>query len=93
MKMVLKQKRKSEVMTDPTISLFNPSRYCGSTSEKFAEKVEEYAKSLKAEMNSLPIKRRKPLTTAKNFRKIMNAKYMRSLVDPGEAVGLLASQG
>ena len=24
---------------------------------------------------------------------LMNHKYMRSLVDPGEAVGLLASQG
>jgi len=29
----------------------------------------------------------------RKFRMLMNHKYMRSLVEPGEAVGLLASQG
>ncbi len=94
MKKILKRKLKSKKLADPTLSLFNPSRYLGSTSEKFAEKVDEYAKVLKAKENSEPlIKRRRPTLAAKHFRQLMNVKYMRSLVDPGEAVGLLASQG
>ncbi|PSS35416.1 hypothetical protein PHLCEN_2v1571 [Hermanssonia centrifuga] len=94
MKKILKRKLKSKKLADPTLSLFNPSRYLGSTSEKFAEKVDEYAKALKAKEHSEPpIKRRRPTLAAKHFRQLMNVKYMRSLVDPGEAVGLLASQG
>ena len=94
MKTVLKQKRKGlKVIAEPAMSLFNPSRFCGSTSEKFAEKVEEYAKTLKSDKLKLPIKRHREPIAAKQFRKLMYAKYMRSLIDPGEAVGLLASQG
>jgi DNA-directed RNA polymerase I subunit RPA1 len=39
------------------------------------------------------IKRRHEPTKAKHFNLLMNIKYLRSLVEPGEAVGLLASQG
>ena len=59
-----------------------------------AEKVEEYTKLLKHQAASETyITRRKPLIRSKDFRNLMNVKYMRSLVEPGEAVGLLASQG
>ena len=96
---ILKKKRKiGDCDLEPTLSIFDPSRYLGSTSERFAEKVEEYVRSnphglLKSKGEALPIKRRKELLPAKRFRTLMNVKYMRSLVDPGEAVGLLASQG
>lgn len=94
MKKLLKKKRKSKPPGDPTLSLFDPCRHLGSTSERFAEKIEEYAKLLKeravAEAN---IKRRKPVISPRHFKLLMNVKYMRSLADPGEAVGLLASQG
>ncbi|THH26811.1 hypothetical protein EUX98_g7375 [Antrodiella citrinella] len=98
MKSLLKRKRKGNYDVEPTLSVYDPSRFLGSTSERFAEKVEEYVKLnphglLKAKKDPLPIKRRKDPLPAKRFRTLMNVKYMRSLVDPGEAVGLLASQG
>lgn len=94
MKKILKQKRKSDALADPTLTVFDPSRHLGSTSERFAEKVDEYAKQLKQKAaEDARIKRRTPHIDPKHFRLLMNVKYMRSLVDPGEAVGLLASQG
>ncbi|KAH9939980.1 beta and beta-prime subunits of DNA dependent RNA-polymerase [Amylocystis lapponica] len=98
MKKVLKRKAKGDYQL-PTLSVFNPSRHLGSTSEKFAEKVDEYVKKnphgllKKKGDDGLPVKRRRPLFPAKQFKLLMNVKYMRSLVEPGEAVGLLASQG
>ncbi|KAH9482769.1 DNA-directed RNA polymerase I subunit rpa1 [Psilocybe cubensis] len=83
---------------DPALSLFNPVQYLGSTSEEFASAVDEYVKSnpskLLEDPDSTPFyKCRKEPMLPRNFRTLMNAKYMRSLVEPGEAVGLLASQG
>ncbi|KAH8094813.1 beta and beta-prime subunits of DNA dependent RNA-polymerase [Cristinia sonorae] len=99
MKNLLKRKRKTgDCDIEPTLSLFEPSRFLGSTSERFAEKVDEYVRTnphglLKTKGETLAIKRRQELLSSKRFRTLMNVKYMRSLVDPGEAVGLLASQG
>jgi DNA-directed RNA polymerase I subunit RPA1 len=82
----------------PALSIYNPSRYLGSTSEKFAEAMHQYIKTnpdglLKSKEGEHNIKTRHPLVPNTRFRMLMNVKYMRSLVDPGEAVGLLASQG
>ena len=38
-------------------------------------------------------KKRKHAMSSKVFRMMANVKYLRSMVEPGEAVGLLASQG
>lgn len=84
---------------DPVLSKFSPSRYLGSTSEEFAAAVEEYVKSnphglLKSKGIADPLmESRQELVPLQRFRLLMNVKYMRSLVEPGEAVGLLASQG
>ncbi|OBZ76821.1 DNA-directed RNA polymerase I subunit rpa1 [Grifola frondosa] len=103
MKKIIKYKDKPSKRDKymPTISKYSPSRYLGSTSEKFAEKVDEYIKRNPQRLikekgqdeGDLPIKKRKPPLSAKLFRLLMEVKYMRSLVEPGEAVGLLASQG
>lgn len=96
MKHNLKAKRKNKVhkVEDPTISRFNPSRFLGSTSEKFAELLDEYCDKLKIVRRAEShIRRSDELITIKTFRHLMNLKYMRSLVEPGEAVGLLASEG
>jgi DNA-directed RNA polymerase I subunit RPA1 len=85
----------------PAIMMFSPSRYLGATSEKFAEKTTEYLKTnpdgllkgKKGEDATLKPTRKKELMSGKTFQALMNIKYMRSLVEPGEAVGLLASQG
>ncbi|KAG9317500.1 hypothetical protein JVU11DRAFT_1704 [Chiua virens] len=107
MKKVLKQSKTRSSKYDPApreemtpaLDLFSPSRYLGSTSEKFAESVNAYLdsnpptiKSKNLEENQF-VKRRQHLMKPRYFRLLMNVKYMRSLVEPGEAVGLLASQG
>lgn len=100
MKKILKKKRKhpDRILPDPTLSKFTPSRYLGATSERFAEKVEEYVAQNKNHL--LVVKGQvnqrqtiKPTQSSKMFRSLMSVRYMRSLVEPGEAVGLLASQG
>jgi RNA polymerase Rpb1, domain 5/RNA polymerase Rpb1, domain 4/RNA polymerase Rpb1, domain 3 len=89
---------KRDSMATP-LELFNPARFLGSTSEKFAERLNEYIKSnpdnlLKSkDNNTLLIRRRHALRSANDFRLMMMFKYLRSLVEPGEAVGLLAGQG
>ncbi|TCD69860.1 hypothetical protein EIP91_005937 [Steccherinum ochraceum] len=98
MKSLLKKKRKGDISMEPALSMFDPNRFIGSTSERFALKVDEYVRAnphgvLKSKDETLAIKRLKDPISAKRFRSLMNVKYMRSLVDPGEAVGLLASQG
>jgi DNA-directed RNA polymerase I subunit RPA1 len=82
----------------PALAVYNPVQYLGSTSEKFAEEVEKY---LKQNPHNL-IKTKRALETkmtsriapipSQAYRLLMNVRYMRSLADPGEAVGLLASQ-
>lgn len=83
----------------PTLDLFSPSCHLGSTSEKFAESIDAYLDSKpstiksKASEERHAIKRRQHPMKPRYFRLLMNVKYLRSLVEPGEAVGLLASQG
>jgi DNA-directed RNA polymerase I subunit RPA1 len=98
MKKALKKKSKyPPVMTD-----YSPSRFLGSMSETYATKVDDYAElnphrlivadkgEPEAGPSSIPLSRKVP---AKSFKQLARIRYMRSLVDPGEAVGLLASQG
>ncbi|KIK67830.1 hypothetical protein GYMLUDRAFT_1014032 [Collybiopsis luxurians FD-317 M1] len=96
MKKVLKTKFASRTV-DPALSLYNPTRYLGSTSEAFAEALKVYLKKnpdrlIKGDFEEKWKSRKSPLS-AGSFRMLMHVKYMRSLVEPGEAVGLLASQG
>lgn len=83
---------------DPTLALFNPTRDLGCTSEEFAAAVARYVEQNPHELiqdkkRKERFRRRHPLITPSHFKLLMNFKYMRSLVEPGEAVGLLASQG
>ncbi|KAI6047491.1 hypothetical protein EDC04DRAFT_2876497 [Pisolithus marmoratus] len=81
----------------PAMDVYSPSRFLGSTSEKFAEAVEKYIGSqpptIKSKSRQEIIRRRQEPMKSKYFRLLMNVKYLKSLVEPGEAVGLLASQG
>ncbi|KAF0467412.1 beta and beta-prime subunits of DNA dependent RNA-polymerase [Gigaspora margarita] len=72
---------------DPVLSKYSPSTYLGCVSEKFHKTLEKYTNEdldglFKANSISKPA-----------FRKLMHLKYLHSLVEPGEAVGLLAAQG
>lgn len=86
----------------PAMSIYAPSRYLGSMSEKYASRVDDYiAKNpqrlfapKKGSDQELPAGTRlSQLVSDKGFRQLARMRFVRSLVDPGEAVGLLASQG
>ncbi|KAJ1923261.1 hypothetical protein IWQ60_005983 [Tieghemiomyces parasiticus] len=87
----------------PVLSYLSPSRYLGSVSEQFDSALRNYVRGNKAGLLSSGKHgnpRRGPLgamahddCTKRSFRALMEIKYMHSLVDPGEAVGLLAAQG
>lgn len=83
----------------PTLDLYSPSRHLGATSEKFALALDEYIKSnphnlLSSKKHEAPAWiKRSAMTSRLPFKSLMYVRYMRSLIEPGEAVGLLASQG
>lgn len=93
-KKALKHRKKTEkvphysqkVKYDPVVSKFNPSKYLGSVSENFQDKLESFIDS-----NNDLFKSRDTVSE-KKFRALMQLKYMRSLINPGEAVGIIASQ-
>ncbi|KAJ3039738.1 hypothetical protein HK097_002758 [Rhizophlyctis rosea] len=79
---------------------FAPGRYLGSVSERFVEELDEYTKQNPSDIISTPSttssdfkkKHAGDLIKEKDFKALMEMKYMQSLVEPGEAVGLLAAQ-
>lgn len=86
----------------PSLSLYNPSTHLGSISETYAAAIEKYIETNPHRLLKTKKKHRADwpafiraddLMTVDHFRSLMNMRYMRSLVEPGEAVGLLASQG
>lgn len=78
---------------DPTISVYNPSRYLGSVSDKFEEKLDKFIDaSPELFVSSKEAKSNGNGMTSKKFKALMQLKYMRSVINPGEAVGIIASQ-
>lgn len=96
-----KKALKKPAKYEPAMSVFSPSRYLGSMSEAYVRKLNDYIKT-----NQKGLIERKGGADAqtpssitahkvpeKAFMQLARVRYMRSLVEPGEAVGLLASQG
>lgn len=78
---------------DPVVSTYNPGRYIGSVSEVFEEKLENYIQNNKSFfISKKDAKAGLPGVQEKTFRALMQLKYMQSIVDPGEAVGIIASE-
>ncbi|EGG03566.1 uncharacterized protein MELLADRAFT_75289 [Melampsora larici-populina 98AG31] len=86
----------------PTMSIYSPTLYFGSTSEKFTEAVNKY--KVENPKRLLRVKKKyradwpayvnsNELIPTDFFRSLMQIRFMKGIVDPGEAVGLLASQG
>lgn len=101
-KIIKAKKSASDQLPLPTMSIYSPTLYFGSTSEKFTEAVNKY----KSENPKRLLKVRKKYRTdwpayvnsndlipTDFFRSLMQIRFMKGIVDPGEAVGLLASQG
>ncbi|KAJ5291932.1 hypothetical protein N7478_001183 [Penicillium angulare] len=87
---------------DPVLAHYPPGGNLGSTSEAFAQALKKYTdsnpdnmfKEKKKELEGIEkvvdgFKKKFP---KKTFDALMNMKYMKSIIDPGEAVGIMAGQ-
>ncbi|ROW12963.1 hypothetical protein VPNG_04771 [Cytospora leucostoma] len=95
------KKTKANVANDeePINCMVNPARHAFATSEKFYEAMTDYIKSnkdglIRDKKDKDDSKRDTTITTLprKQVERILAAKYLRSLVEPGEAVGIVAGQ-
>lgn len=77
---------------DPVLAHFNPGSAMGSTSEKFAAALKAYCDENPKKL--LKDKRLAPdaAISKKTFSALLDMKYLRSVIDPGEAVGIVAGQ-
>ncbi|KAF9582603.1 hypothetical protein BGW38_010985 [Lunasporangiospora selenospora] len=84
---------------DPTLSVFSPSLYVGAVSELFEKKLTDYMETnpdgiiQSPDSPSTKLSQRYKGLDKNKFRAMMHLRYINSLVEPGEAVGLLAAQG
>ncbi|KAI9472443.1 MAG: hypothetical protein EXX96DRAFT_584119 [Benjaminiella poitrasii] len=83
---------------DPALSVYNPGKHLGVVSERFAIAMKDY---IDKNPDSMPFEKNTEVSkntaryaglTKSKFKALMNLKYLHSLVEPGEAVGLLAAQ-
>ncbi|KAI1388405.1 beta and beta-prime subunits of DNA dependent RNA-polymerase [Hypoxylon trugodes] len=79
---------------DPIHAELNPNRHAFATSEKFYEKVSEYIKANKDGLIKEKGEKKSSgvLIPRKYAEKIFHSKYLNSLTEPGEAVGIVAGQ-
>ncbi|EGW32330.1 DNA-directed RNA polymerase I 190 kDa polypeptide [Spathaspora passalidarum NRRL Y-27907] len=82
-----------QIKYDPVMNVYNPAKYLGSVSEKFQDKLDAFV----SENSQIFAKNKEEAKstgklTEKKFRALMQLKYMRSLINPGESVGIIASQ-
>jgi DNA-directed RNA polymerase I subunit RPA1 len=76
---------------DPVLADFNPGKYAFATSEKFSNALTDY---LKRNPDGLVKDSEHPdgVGIRKALEPVLMAKYLKSVVDPGEAVGIVAGQ-
>ncbi|KUJ23101.1 beta and beta-prime subunits of DNA dependent RNA-polymerase [Mollisia scopiformis] len=76
---------------DPVLADFNPGKYGYATSEKFFEALTDY---LKSNPDGLVKDKEHPrgVGVRKALEPVLMAKYLKSVVEPGEAVGIVAGQ-
>ncbi|KAI6249121.1 DNA-directed RNA polymerase I subunit rpa1 [Erysiphe necator] len=76
---------------DPVLAEFNPGKFGYSTSEKFFNTLTSY---LKTNPDGLVKDKLHPngIGVRKALEPVLAAKYLRSVVEPGEAVGIVAGQ-
>ncbi|PYH99720.1 beta and beta-prime subunits of DNA dependent RNA-polymerase [Aspergillus ellipticus CBS 707.79] len=77
---------------DPVLSLYHPGGNLGSISEQFSQALKKYEDANPDKLLKDKKKDVKGVISKKAFNTLMNMKYMKSVVDPGEAVGIVAGQ-
>ncbi|KAL6705723.1 hypothetical protein ACN47E_006512 [Coniothyrium glycines] len=92
-KKAAKRARKGDVSSiDPATAVYAPSRNSGSTSEKFFNAKKEYCDQNPHKLLKNKKKDPEGEILKKSFEQMLDLKYLRSLVEPGEAVGVVAGQ-
>ncbi|CAN8103810.1 unnamed protein product [Discula destructiva] len=99
-KIAIKKAKANIFSTDePVNCMVNPARHAFATSERFFEAMSEYIKSnddglIRDKKGKEEPRREIGATTLprKQAERILVGKYLRSLVEPGEAVGIVAGQ-
>ena len=82
-----KKKVKKDASLEPLSSLYPPHLFVGSVSESFEDKLSSFCKK-KEKFGENSVKKK----SGKEFKLMMNLLYLRSLVEPGEPVGVIAAQ-
>ncbi|KAI9847634.1 MAG: hypothetical protein M1837_002208 [Sclerophora amabilis] len=77
---------------DPVLAHFSPSRYPYSTSESFTLALKAYQAANPEKLLHDKKKGYEGIVKKKNFETVLNLKYLKSTVEPGEAVGIVAGQ-
>ncbi|KAL8689552.1 MAG: hypothetical protein Q9218_004801 [Villophora microphyllina] len=82
---------------DPALAHFNPGAVYGSTSEMFATKFREYCdenphRLIRDKKNKHEKGGSSATITKRTFQTLLDMKYLKSVIDPGEAVGIVAGQ-
>ncbi|KIW03140.1 uncharacterized protein PV09_05782 [Verruconis gallopava] len=91
-KRIAKQLKKGRPADDPVMSLLSPSRHLGSTSEKFYAKATAYVEENKDKTIREKKDKDSKKISKKAFELLSQMKYLKTLADPGEAVGVVAGQ-
>nr|AOE43239.1 RNA polymerase I [Synstelium polycarpum] len=76
---------------DPVMSRFNPASQLGCVSEQFASELQKYIDANPQQLLRTA-KNKSGKVPEKEFRNLMYLYYHRSMVSPGEAVGMLCAQ-
>ncbi|KAE9573016.1 DNA-directed RNA polymerase I subunit RPA190 [Colletotrichum fructicola] len=97
MKSAIKHAKVDIAAKDPIISLVNPARVAFATSEQFYEKMSQYIKNnedglIRDKSKDVSGLINAPAVNRKSAELVLAAKYMRSLVEAGEGVGIVAGQ-
>ncbi|CAN9148753.1 unnamed protein product [Alternaria alternata] len=92
-KKAAKKARKGDVAAmDPATAVYTPSRHSGSTSEKFLQAKRDYCDQNPDKLLKNKKKDEEGEILKRTFEQMLDLKYLRSLVEPGEAVGVVAGQ-
>jgi DNA-directed RNA polymerase I subunit RPA1 len=89
----LRKQPHAAATSDPILSLYNPARFLGSTSEKLHTDLNKFLKKRKAARASPSVAAEGQRIKSSTLEKLCSLKYMKSLVQPGENVGTIAAQG
>ena len=79
-------------VSDPALAIFSPNRYAGSTSEKIYTESRDWVEKNEDRLIRDKNKEIEGILSKKNFNSILDVRYLKSVAEPGEAVGVVAAQ-